>query len=305
MVKVILINFPTPSNEEDAKTILRNMMFSKYILPQTKFIRYIISRIISLCSYKKSWKKYQQIPKSEIKELSLAIKKTLEKKGINILNYYLFSGQSLKEIVEDEIKNGNDELLLVPLFPHKNYCTNGEIIEVQELFQDKIEVLDNWCERDEFVNYWTQLIKPTIAKESEVEKPFIIFSAHSIPQFFEEKMSPKYSELLINSATKIANKLDCDFDVAFQSANGKGKWLEPNLETLITKYYKEMKHILIVPYSFFCENLETYYDLDLKLKTELNSTHPTINIERTKFDNSITTNFILNAISSRVMNNLY
>jgi protoheme ferro-lyase len=165
MVKVILINFPTPSNEEDAKSILRNMMFSKYILPQTKFIRYILSRIISLCSYKKSWKKYQQIPKSEIKELSLAIKKTLEKKGINTLNYYLFSGQSLKEIVEDEIKNGNDELLLVPLFPHKNYCTNGEIIEVQELFQDKIEVLDNWCETDEFVNYWTQLIKPTIAKE--------------------------------------------------------------------------------------------------------------------------------------------
>lgn len=102
-------------------------------------------------------------------------------------------------------------------------------------------------------------------------KTKVIFTAHSIP--LSEAESSPYREQLLEAGQKIAKAAhlgvdDFPWELAYQSRSGSKDvpWLEPSPEDCLKKATEEgFAAVVLVPFGFACENMETAYDLDVEL----------------------------------------
>ncbi|PIP53741.1 MAG: hypothetical protein COX07_09100, partial [Bacteroidetes bacterium CG23_combo_of_CG06-09_8_20_14_all_32_9] len=118
-------------------------------------------------------------------------------------------------------------------------------------------------------------------KTNNLSKPFLLFSAHSIPLSFIKK-GDTYQKAVEASAKLISKSVGLNFRVSYQSAMNPKIWLSPGtLETINNLIDNGFKEIVIIPVSFVCENLETLYDLDKVIIPLKNNTNE-INISRVK-----------------------
>jgi ferrochelatase len=131
---------------------------------------------------------------------------------------------------------------------------------------NKEESLDIHCEKgfyqhDAFVAFWADLITAHIEQNS-LKYPFLLFSAHSIPEYMVRK-GDTYPREIRESGALISKKLGLDYEVAYQSGMRGGKWVGPDVNSSLKALAKAgKKEIVIIPISFVNENLETLYDLD-------------------------------------------
>ena len=115
-------------------------------------------------------------------------------------------------------------------------------------------------------------IKEFIFTNGLSEQDFsLIFTAHSLPLKIGKRVN-RYDADVRKSATLIVNKMGKNgkikWDVGYQSKGLRhGQWLEPFIEEILTKHYKKgIRNVVLVPFGFACENLETLYDLDVEIK---------------------------------------
>jgi len=216
---------------------------------------------------------------------------------------FLYSDKSTYNKLKRLADQGADDITVVSLFPHPCICTHGRIREHIEKARAsnptiKISFIENLCESDLFTTFWSDRITKHIA-EHNLEKPFLLFSAHSIPQVYADR-GDKYSEFVIDSATKIADSLGLEFDVGFQSRLGKAKWLSPETQDLL-EIYKNEQQIVMVPISFVSENLETKFDIDTEFIPFAQNDLKVKNITRVRIP--IEDETLLNCIKEAVINN--
>ncbi|MCL2743797.1 MAG: ferrochelatase [Planctomycetaceae bacterium] len=106
------------------------------------------------------------------------------------------------------------------------------------------------------------------------DKIKIIFTAHSIPLSDERRHI--YSEQLRTTCENVIGVLNhsseqqvWSWELAFQSASGRKElWLAPDINERIRSLAEEQKYkaVVISPLGFFCENIETQYDLDIETR---------------------------------------
>lgn len=101
-----------------------------------------------------------------------------------------------------------------------------------------------------------------------VDRILVLFSAHSIPQSDAEK-SPYVSQLLRTCRRVVELCGPFPFELVFQSRSGGSteRWLEPDIRDRVREIgaSKEYAAIVVSPIGFFCENMETLYDLDCEI----------------------------------------
>ncbi len=116
--------------------------------------------------------------------------------------------------------------------------------------------VENWGLDDSFIKFASEFIKNKNYGE-------FVFTAHSLPNRFQI-----YRENVLMSAERIAEEGGLKkFFVAFQS--GREGWLSPSIDEVLKEV--RSKEILIFPFGFFAECLETLYDLDILFKEKADS----------------------------------
>ncbi len=289
MTGILLVNMGGPTSEKELLFFLKKMFTDPFILPFPKPVRFLVSRVISYSRYKKSWLKYELIGGtpliSEVEECANLLNIELGNKYI-IESAFSYSQPLIAEGVNILTKKGAKKIKILPLYPQESMTTTGSVrADVRKILKSnpslEIEIINQFYDNDYFTDFWTELIKNHI-EENKINNPLLIFSAHSIPEYLVNK-GDTYPQAINKSAELIANKLQLDFKITYQSKMGKMKWLAPDTKEVIEKLIESTtKNIVIIPISFINENLETLYDLDTELIPYFNNEFNFYNISRVK-----------------------
>ncbi len=259
------------NSPKELKVFLVRMFKDPFILPFGKLGRSLLSFIISNTRYKKSWKKYELIGGSPIIK---ATEKTVEELQKVLGSEYAvkmafsYSAPFIKDSIKDFSEEGIKEVIVIPLYPQASISTTSSVEKdvkdaVSNFENIKIKFVKEFYNSDCFIDFWVHLIQNHLHKNNLI-KPYLLFSAHSIPMFLVEK-GDTYPKTIEESAKLIAEKTGLNFEVAYQSGM-KGKWIGPDTKNrLKTLANKQENDIVIIPISFVNENLETLYDIDCKI----------------------------------------
>ena len=269
MKGVLLVNMGGAASQSELKTFLARMFKDPFILPFGKLGRNLLSFIISNTRYKKSWKKYQLIGGTPIIKATIntvnALQQVLDKE-YSVKMAFSYSAPFINESIESFVNEGINEIIVIPLYPQSSISTTSSVEKdvrdvVSKQNNIKINFVKEFHDRESFVNFWTGLISNHL-KTNGLKDPYLVFSAHSIPENLVEK-GDTYSSAVRSSSKAIAEKLGLSYEVAFQSGMKTGKWVGPDLKDRLRLLSEDKKdEIVIIPIAFVNENLETLYDLD-------------------------------------------
>lgn len=269
MKGVLLVDMGGAKSPRELKLFLKRMFKDPYILPFGKLGRHFLSFVISTTRYKKSWKKYKLIGGSPIMEAThqtmLALQKTLPE-NFKVRYAFSYSSPLIKESLKAFMAEGIHEITVLPLYPQACFSTTKSVEhDVNKVVANnphlKIRFVKEFYKNKDFVGYWSNLIL-NHAFQHNYDKPFLLFSAHSIPTYLVEK-GDTYPTAIEASAKAIANQLGFEYKVAYQSGMKRGTWLTPDIDTVLRQLAVKWKdQIVIIPISFLNENLETLYDID-------------------------------------------
>ncbi|HEY5958087.1 MAG TPA: ferrochelatase [Polyangiaceae bacterium] len=97
----------------------------------------------------------------------------------------------------------------------------------------------------------------------------LILSAHSLPMRTIE-IGDQYAREVAESAEALGRRLGCQFSLAFQSQGADGgKWLGPDLNDVVRAHAERgVSEIVVAPFGFLCDHVETLFDLDVELKSK-------------------------------------
>ena len=98
--------------------------------------------------------------------------------------------------------------------------------------------------------------------------PRILFTAHSIS--LADAAQTDYVEQLQSTCRAVINKsgLSVPWELVYQSRSGQPEnWLGPDIKGRIRELAAEghCQSVIVSPIGFFCENMETEYDLDIEV----------------------------------------
>jgi ferrochelatase len=269
MTGILLVNMGGPQSPEEMRNFLTLMFRDPFILPFSKSLRYLLSFIISNTRYKKSWKKYELIGGTPIIGSTAKTVESLR----NMLNSHYdvkmafsYSSPFIKDSLLAFRNEGIKDIIVIPLYPQAGYSTTSSVLaEVNNVASREkylnIRILKEFYNHDGFIRFWSEIISAHIL-EKQYRHPFLLFSAHSIPKYMVNK-GDTYPSGIEESAKMIARNIGIEYELAYQSRMGKGKWLAPDTKLKLKELAGlGISEIVLVPLSFVSENLETLYDLD-------------------------------------------
>ncbi|MDO9154237.1 MAG: ferrochelatase [Paludibacter sp.] len=272
MTGVLLINMGSPLTKKEMRQFLFKMFTDKAILPFPELPRILLAFMISTFRHSGSWKKYQQIGGSKLKDSMKQINNQLAAElgeGYMVTSAYSYSNPSIREGVETLRNKGVTDIKVITMYPYSAFSTTEsvktDLSKVQLKYPElKMTELGTYGENELFINYWVDNIQKAIDKYS-YKNPTLIFSAHAILQYNVDE-GDTYVDEIKASARLISEKLGVNYRVAFQSKIGKLKWVGPSTkECLIDLKAGQIDEIMLVPVSFVNENLETAYDQGVEI----------------------------------------
>lgn len=269
---VLLVNMGAPVSEQGMKVFLRRLFRDKAIVQAPEPVRRLLAATVSRMRYKSSWRKYLTIGGSPL--LNSMNKTAAELQKLLSSNYQVRCAFSYSvPFIENEITeltlDGFEDFVIISMYPQSGFTTTGSIAAVLKRIQEtnnglRIRFVEDYHDNPFFVQLWTNLIIRKIA-ETGYRHPILLFSAHAIPQS-GIKRGDSYPLRIQKSAQLIADALNLPYRVGYQSKLGPVKWTEPSTSEVLKKLSaNNASEIIIVPLSFVNENLETCYDLDIKL----------------------------------------
>jgi ferrochelatase len=135
--------------------------------------------------------------------------------------------------------------------------------------------------------------------QAERHAACVLFTVHSLPH--SDPGIDLYVEQIKRSAQLTANALHHEiWHIAYQSRSGRPQdpWLEPDINDVLKNMVKRgVKHVVVVPIGFVCDNVEVLYDLDTQARQTAKEAGIAFFLAKTVSDDS---NFI-NALAELVL----
>jgi ferrochelatase len=272
MKAVVLANMGAPYSEKQMKTFLKRMFSDKAIIYAPTWVRRLVSFLISNIRYKSSWRKYDLIGGSPLyasmDETAISLQAILPD-DYRVFCAYSYSEPFMPGVYRQLYQSGIYDVTVIPMYPQASYSTTGSLktdtaIAAQKYPQLNIRFIDDYFEHPLFIAFWVKQISNKIKAEG-YHKPYLLFSAHAIPQSFIQR-GDTYALQMERSAELIAASLGLPYSVAYQSKIGPVGWTKPyTIEQLKALKTSGIDQIVVVPLSFINENLETRYDIDTEI----------------------------------------
>lgn len=262
------------------KDFLFRMFTDKHIIGAPTAIRYFIAYSISRKRYKSSWKKYEQIGGTPIIKAGQAMAEALATAStVPVEIAFSYSKPFMNDAILKLKSQGAEQITVIPLYPQSSYTTTSsvrfDLNKIEKKHSDiDFKFVQEFYKTDDFIKYWESLIQTHI-DELKIEKPTLVFAAHSIPMSVVKK-GDTYTQAIKETAKLVAEKMGLPYEVSFQSKFGPVEWYGKDSEDVILDLVKSgAKDIVVAPVSFISECLETIYDIDIELFPDLKPQIPT------------------------------
>lgn len=327
MIGVLLLNMGGPDSLESVKPFLKNLFSDRDIIKLgPSFLQKTIASFIILKRLKSVKEAYSLIGgKSPLTEITIAQAKELElslNSKTRDSRYKVYVGMRYwKPFIEDAVrdihKEGIRNIIALSLYPHYSKTTTGSSIKafkkaIMKIYKCEggteelcvncpplaIRIIDSWYDNTLYIEALIEKIKKAMNKFEE--KPLILFSAHSLPKKFIDEGDP-YVEHIMGTIKAIAEKINIDWYLSYQSKTGPVKWLEPSTEdTLYELSKKGIKNVLLVPISFVSDHIETLYEIDIIYKKIANN----LGIKMDRIESLNTSKLFIDALTDIVLKNV-
>ncbi len=286
---VVFLQMGGAKNKEEVKTFLINLFSDPEIIRLPIFLKpfqKLLAQIITKTRIKGTIKMYDEIgggsPILEITQsFSKKVEQNLIEKGYNVETFIImrYSQPRAKDTIEKIEKAKCKKIVLFTLYPHYSNATTGS--SIKDFFKHingrlkELEIIQirEWGLEDTYINWWVSQLKATIEKipAKQRKETHILFSAHSLPKKYVEKGDP-YLKQIQTSYQRVTDKIKKEYpeiktSLSFQSKVGPVEWLKPYTEEKIKEIAKQNpKHLIIVPFGFVSDHLETIYEIDVYYK---------------------------------------
>lgn len=274
---IVLINTGTPDSyhPKDVKRFLKQFLMDPRVISIPKPLRYLlVNGIIAPFRVGRSSKKYKSIWTPQGSPLILyteALRQNLETAlKLPVVIGMRYGTPSMNSAIELLVKAGVEEVIGIPLFPHYAMssfetaavhflrCAKGKV---------KASVLPPYFGEPAYLEALTQSIRPFYSDEED--KPLLLFSFHGIPMSHVEmyRDNPDKDYLIhcyktVEGVTKALELKKGEYEIAYQSRLGKGKWLSPHTAQVLAQLPKRgVKNVVVVCPSFITDCLETLEEI--------------------------------------------
>lgn len=262
----VIVNLGAPKNSDAraARTFLAQFLSDGRVLPLPFPLRQIVARLIARKRAGRYAEMLREISAGGAHPLlrnteSLA-EKVGRRLGLPVEAAYRYGGKSVAETVERLRARGAQKIFFVPLYPHETLSTThsarAEILRACRGMDARI------CS----AYFDDALFIDAIARTVPPENDAVVASFHSVPLSHAAKTP--YAAQCARTAELLAQRLGRDVAVAFQSKMGRGKWLGPNIESVVSGIVaRGAKRVCVVAPSFACDCSETLVELDRQLRS--------------------------------------
>lgn len=185
----------------------------------------------------------------------------------------VFVGMRLAEPTLDDAlaraeERRSEHVVLLPLAPFSVhvYAAAAEAARARLLELGKrppaIVTVPPWGQNAHFVRAHARSIRPHLVPGAR-----LLLTAHSLPLVALRAGDP-YAEQVGACAAAIGKELDQPFELAFQSQGADGgEWLGPTLKSALEAAKRDgVRHVVVAPFGFLSEHVETLYDLDVEAR---------------------------------------
>ncbi len=289
---VVLCNFGGPTREAEVEPFLRRLFEDPFILrshwlgPRS---RAFIAKRISRKRAPKILPEYQSIGFSPINRMTEIQARHLEKEltplnadtRVIVVNRYT---APFADDVVATLQPRDRRLFLITLYPHTCHST---VVSSYRDFDLALErrygardigatKIYSWWYNRRFIEHGakrlTAAIEPALAGKEHVT---VLFSAHGIPEKFNERGDPYVNETMghYNELRRLAEAWlagrgaqgRVSFHLSFQSRVGPVAWVKPYTEEVITSLGRgpgKGGSLVMVPISFTADHIETLSEMD-------------------------------------------
>lgn len=180
---------------------------------------------------------------------------------------------ALRALVADGVKRA----VAFSMYPHFSQATTGGSLRALRQAVERVDgsqllkwsVVDAWGDHPAYIEAMADTVRTGLAHFSDAERDdvVIVFSAHSLPMSQVVKGDPYPAQVraTIDLLTARLGPNAPPSILAYQSAVGPMRWLEPSLTATLKRLGKEgAKSVLVVPVGFNCDHIETLYELDIE-----------------------------------------
>ncbi len=173
------------------------------------------------------------------------------------------------------VKAGADEIWLLSQYPHCARATTGS--SLREFAQRRSEhpaarsltvrTFASYGDDHEFADIWAKRLEHQWA-QLHPQRRHLIVSAHNLPVGYIADGDP-YRNQIYRSAVATLRRLGLcegrDWTLAWQSAVGPSKWMQPDTRDIIRNMATAAKtELLIWPIAFVSDHIETLHEIDIE-----------------------------------------
>lgn len=272
---VLIVNLGTPDQPEPAavKRYLRRFLSDARVIDKPRWMWLpILHGIILQTRPKKSAKLYQEIWREEGSPLLIYTKAQAkhlqELLPDRIVRYAMsYSDPLLGAALEDMIKLGVTDLVIIPLYPQYSVTTTATVFDQAMRYflqQNKIpslHMIHAFHEHPRYISWLADHIKQKLDEQKTID--MILFSYHGIPVSYVHKGDcyPVHCE---QTTALVMEKVgDVPYQLTYQSKFGPDEWLTPATDETMKRLPQEgIKHVLVVTPGFVADCLETIEEIE-------------------------------------------
>ena len=167
---------------------------------------------------------------------------------------------------------GYQQVVALVMAPHSSRMSTGmyytrleEAITEQQLELQFVPIT-SWHDHPGLIAVIASQVRQALSRFEGVT-PYIVFTAHSLPQRILQQ-GDTYDTQLRETAALVAAELDWPagrWEFCYQSAGQSAEpWLGPPIEQVIIRLADSgERNLLIVPVGFVCDHVEVLYDIDI------------------------------------------
>jgi ferrochelatase len=165
-------------------------------------------------------------------------------------------------------ERGLERVVVVPLAPFSVHVYLAAAKAAREKIiagggkAPELVAVGAWGESSHFIRAHAAAIRPYLTPDAR-----LLLTAHSLPLVAIRGGDP-YEAQVRASAAAVGRELDRPFELAFQSQGADGgEWLGPTLSSALETAKRDgAGHIVLAPFGFLSEHVETLYDLDVEAR---------------------------------------
>lgn len=299
---VLLINLGSPDSTEvsDVRRYLREFLMDGRVLDAPFPIRFMVVNCLILPTRpKESAEAYAEVWTPEGSPLVATSRHQTEalrqRMDLPIELAMRYQNPSVEYAVDSLLKQGVDELVVVPLFPHYAMSSyESAAVKVQDVLKKKAPhvkatYVPAFFDDEDYIN----ALVTSASDYLESDYDFLLFSFHGLPERHLRKSDPTGEHCLscenccqgdhpahatcyrsqcyktVELFTEKAGVPEDKYSVAFQSRLGRDPWLQPYTDKTVEELAKKgVKKLLVMCPAFVTDCLETLEEIGMRAKED-------------------------------------